>query len=159
MRLKGVHAGADEGHILIAKAQQRAQRRAKVAVVGDLAKHGVILARVQNALALFEDDARIAVVLFRLAAQDAPGLLLAHALFAAESTQFFHALIAHPLGVEQQPLRQFRARRNKRQRRKEAEGVAVRQFARIRFQFRHVLTPSSSFYSYYTGRSRKKRGG
>ena len=38
-------------------------------------------------------------------------------------------------------------------------GVAVRQFARIRFQFRHVLTPSSSFYSYYTGRSRKKRGG
>ena len=158
MRIESVHAGTDEGHVLIAKTEQGAQRRAQITTVGDLAEHGVVPARVQIAFAFFKDDARVTVILFGFAAQDAPGLFFAHADLAAKRAQLFHAFIAHPFGMEQQALRQFRPRGDQRQRGKQAQGIAVRQLARIDFQFRHALTPFCGFYDYYTGRSPKKRG-
>src|SRR5699024_3464545 len=118
----------------------------------------MVLRRVKIAFALGKDDARVAVVLLRFAAQNAPSLLLAHAGLASEGAQFFHALVAHALRAEQQPLRQLRARGHQRQRGKQPQRVAVRQLARVWLQFRHSFTSVSISLFYYTLFLPKKRG-
>ena len=94
MGVEHVHAGANHRHVPYAEAQQRPQRRAQVAAVGNLAEHRVVFLHVQRVRVFFKGDGRKAVVLFGFPPQHPFRLFPAHSVRLTQGGQFFHPFVA-----------------------------------------------------------------